>query len=59
VLGRKQGRQLLFDEVRERIAVQLAQQSRAKALHQYIQLLAGQALIEGVSLEGAESPLVQ
>jgi peptidyl-prolyl cis-trans isomerase C len=59
VLGRKQGRQLPFDEVRERIAVQLAQQSRAKALHQYIQLLAGQALVEGVSLEGTDSPLVQ
>ena len=59
VLGRKQGRQLPFDEVRGRIAVQLAQQSRAKALHQYIQLLAGKALVEGVSLEGADSPLVQ
>ncbi|HXE47803.1 MAG TPA: peptidylprolyl isomerase [Ramlibacter sp.] len=59
VLGRKQGRQLAFDEVRARIGVQLAQQSRAKALHQYIQLLAGQAVVEGVSLEGADSPLVQ
>lgn len=59
VLGRKQGRQLTFEEVRQRIAVQLAQQSRAKALHQYIQLLAGQALVEGVSLEGTDSPLVQ
>jgi peptidyl-prolyl cis-trans isomerase C len=59
VLGRKQGRQLSFDEVRERIAVQLAQQSRAKALHQYIQLLAGQASVEGVLLEATDSPLVQ
>jgi len=59
VLERKQGRQLAFDEVRERIGVQLAQQSRAKALHQYIQLLAGQALVEGVALEGTDSPLVQ
>jgi peptidyl-prolyl cis-trans isomerase C len=59
VLERQQGRQLPFDEVRERIALQLAQQSRAKALHQYIQVLAGQALVEGVSLEGADSPLVQ
>jgi peptidyl-prolyl cis-trans isomerase C len=59
VLGCKEGRQLPFDEVRERIAVQLAQQSRAKALHQYMQLLAGQALVEGVSLEGSDSPLVQ
>jgi len=59
VLGRKQGRQLPFEEARERIAVQLAQQSRAKALHQYMQLLAGQALVEGIALEGADSPLVQ
>jgi peptidyl-prolyl cis-trans isomerase C len=59
VLGRKQGRQLSFEDVRERIAVQLAQQSRAKALHQYIQLLAGQAVIEGVPLEASDSPLVQ
>ena len=37
----------------------LAQQSRATALHQYIRLLAGQALVEGIDLEGAETPLVQ
>jgi peptidyl-prolyl cis-trans isomerase C len=59
ILGRKQGRQPPFEEVQGRISVQLAQQSRAKALHQYIQLLAGQAIVEGVSLEGADSPLVQ
>lgn len=59
VLGNKQGRQGTYEEVRERIAVQLAQQSRARALHQYMQLLAGQALVEGVSLAGADSPLVQ
>lgn len=59
VLGRKQGRQSPYEEVKARIAVQLAQQSRAKALHQYMQLLAGQAIVEGVALEGADSPLVQ
>ena len=59
VLSRKQGRQAPFEEVRARIAVQLAQQSRARALHQSMQLLAGQAAIEGVALAGAESPLVQ
>lgn len=59
VLGCKQGRQPPFEEVHQRIAVQLAQQSRAKALHQYMQLLAGAAVVEGVALEGAESPLVQ
>lgn len=59
VLERLQGRQAAFAEVRERIAVQLAQQARAKALHQFMQLLAGRAAIEGVQIEGASSPLVQ
>ena len=59
VLGRKQGRQATFDEVRERIAGQLSQQARARALHQYVQLLAGQAIVEGVELQASGSPLVQ
>jgi len=59
VLGRRQGRQATFGEVHERIAVQLAQQTRARALHQYMQLLAGRANVHGVTLAGAESPLVQ
>lgn len=59
VLGRKQGHQPPFEEVQQRIAVELAQQSRAKALHQYMQLLAGGAAVEGIALDQAESPLVQ
>jgi peptidyl-prolyl cis-trans isomerase C len=59
ILGRKQGRRPPFEEVQERIAVQLAQQSRAKSLHQYMQLLAGQAIVTGVSLESSDTPLVQ
>jgi len=59
VLEREPGRQTPFEEARGRIAVQLAQQSRAKALHQYIGLLAGAAAVEGVALAGAQSPLVQ
>jgi peptidyl-prolyl cis-trans isomerase C len=59
VKGRRKGRQLAFNEVQERIAMQLTMQSRAKALHQYMQLLAGQALVEGVELDTADSPLVQ
>ena len=59
VLGRKQGRQSPFEAVQPLIAMQLAQQSRAKALHQYMQVLAGQAVVEGVELQGAQSPLVQ
>jgi peptidyl-prolyl cis-trans isomerase C len=59
VLGRKQGRRAAFEEVRGRIAVQLSQQARARALHQYMQLLAGRALAEGVALRGADSPVVR
>jgi len=59
VLARDAGRQQSFEEVGPRIAVQLAQQSRAKALHQYMQLLAGRADVSGLVLEGADSPLVQ
>ncbi|VTU36167.1 Putative peptidyl-prolyl cis-trans isomerase Cbf2 precursor [Variovorax sp. PBS-H4] len=59
VLERDAGRPQSFEEVRQRIAVQLAQQSRAKALHQYMQLLAGAAAVEGLVLDGADSLLVQ
>lgn len=59
VLERQAGREAAFDEVRERIAMDLAQQSRATALHQYIRVLAGQAVVEGMELDAAESPLMQ
>lgn len=59
VLGRRKGKQLEYAEVRDRVAAQLAMQSRAKALHQYMSLLAGDALVEGVELESADTPLVQ
>lgn len=59
VLERDPGRQLSFDEARTRIASLLAQQSRARALHQYIRVLAGRARVEGIALEAADSPLVQ
>jgi peptidyl-prolyl cis-trans isomerase C len=59
VLERRDGTTQSFDAVRERVAAQLAMQSRAKALHQYMSLLAGQALVEGIALDTADSPLVQ
>lgn len=59
VLERRSGRQPDYEEVRERIAALLTMQSRARALHQYMSLLVGQALVEGIELEGADSPLVQ
>jgi len=59
VMSRRAGKQPAYDEVRERIEVLLAMQSRARALHQYMSLLVGEALVEGIELEGADSPLVQ
>ncbi len=59
VRERRPGRLPPFEEVQERIALQLAQQNRARALHQYIRVLAGRAAVEGVELEAAESPLLQ
>ena len=59
VQERESGRQTPFEQVRERIAAMLTQQSRARALHQYIRVLAGQARVDGIELEAAESPLVQ
>ncbi len=59
VQGRREGEQKSYADVQERIAAQLTLQSRSKALRQYMSLLVGQALVEGVDLEGADSPLVQ
>lgn len=59
-LDRKlEGRMLPFEVVRERIAAYLHEASWRRAVSQYIQLLVGQASIEGCSLRGASSPLVQ
>ena len=61
LLARREGQQLSFDDVSARVATQLAAQSRAKALQQYMRLLVGQAKVEGLALglEGADSPLLQ
>lgn len=59
VLEREPGRQSAFEDVRDRITAVLAQQSRARAMHQYIRVLAGQAQVEGIDLDAAASPLMQ
>ena len=56
---RREGKPLAFLDVSERVAAQLALQSRAKALHQYMGLLVGQARVEGIILSSFDSPLVQ
>jgi peptidyl-prolyl cis-trans isomerase C len=59
VLARERGVQPAFETVRAAVAQSLRQQAFATALRQYLQLLAGQARIDGVALDGAASPLVQ
>jgi peptidyl-prolyl cis-trans isomerase C len=46
-------------QVQGRIAGELTLQSRATALRQYMLLLVGQARVEGIDLESADTPLVQ
>lgn len=51
VLAREPGRQPAFETVRSAVAQALRQQAFATALRQYLQVLAGQARIEGVVLD--------
>jgi peptidyl-prolyl cis-trans isomerase C len=47
-----------FAAVRGAVAVALRQQGFVTALRQYLQVLAGAAVVEGVDLEGRDTPLV-
>lgn len=59
VVARDPGQQPAFEEVRQAIALTLRQQAWVNALRQYLQLLAGAAVVEGVALDAADTPLVQ
>ena len=59
VLAREGGVPQPFEAVRGAVAVALRQQAWVTALRQCMQLLAGQARVEGVDLEAANTPLVQ
>ena len=59
VQGQRLGQLAPFDQVQTRIAGELTLQSRATALRQYMLLLVGQARVQGIDLEGADTPLVQ
>jgi len=48
-----------FEAVRESVAQSLRQQTYITALRQYLSVLAGAALVEGVELAAAATPLVQ
>ncbi|MEN9784164.1 MAG: hypothetical protein RJA24_1507, partial [Pseudomonadota bacterium] len=48
-----------FESVHGAVANSLRQQAFVTALKQYLSLLAGQAVVEGVELDAADTPLVQ
>lgn len=59
-LDRKiEGRKLPFDHVKAKIAAFLEASSWSRAVAQYIGILAGEAKIKGIQIDGADSPLVQ
>lgn len=59
VLGREPGAVPAYESVHAAVAQALRQQSFTTALRQYLQLLAGQADLQGVDLDAADTPLVQ
>ena len=59
VLERDPGEAQTFEAVRGAVASALRHQAFVTALRQYVSLLAGEATIEGVELEAADTPLVR
>lgn len=59
LLRHEPGQDLPYEAVAPRIAAWLREASFRTALRQYVQVLAGQASIEGFTLAAAEGPLVQ
>lgn len=56
---RVEGELVPYHMVKERIAAQLSQRVWQKSVTQYLQMLVGEATIEGIALQGAASPLLQ
>ncbi|HJV82793.1 peptidylprolyl isomerase [Noviherbaspirillum sp.] len=59
VMRKIEGKLVPFEAVREEIAENLTLAAWQRGVHQYMQILVGRANIEGITLDGAESPLVQ
>ena len=59
VLEREGGVPQTYEAVRGAVAMALRQQAWVTALRQCLQLLAGQAMVEGIDLDAASTPLVQ
>lgn len=58
VLRREPGVVQPYDSVRGAVAMSLRQKTYVGALRQYLRLLAGQASVEGVELDAADTPLI-
>ena len=59
VLRRIEGQPIAYEAVQAQIADRLSRAAWQRAVHQYLHLLVGRAEIDGVELEGTDSPLVQ
>jgi peptidyl-prolyl cis-trans isomerase C len=59
VLAREPGAAQSFETVRGAVAMSLRQLAYVTALRQYLRLLAGEAQVQGVDLDAADTPLVQ
>ncbi|MGQ0522493.1 MAG: peptidylprolyl isomerase [Betaproteobacteria bacterium] len=59
VLEREPGTLQPFEAVRAAVAMALRQQAFVTALRQYLLVLAGEADVEGIDLEAADTPLVR
>jgi len=59
VLQREGGVPQPFESVRGAVEMALRQQAWVTALRQCLQVLAGQAVVEGIDLDAADSPLLQ
>ena len=59
VLQREPGVAQPYESVRAMVSQSLRQQTYVTALRQYLRLLAGEARVEGVDLEAADTPQVQ
>lgn len=59
VLAREPGKALPFESVHGAVAMALKQKTYVTALRQYMALLAGNAVLQGIDLAAADSPLLQ
>ena len=59
VLEREPGVAQPFEAVSGAVTMSLRQQAYVTALRQFLQLLAGKAVVEGVELDAADTPLLQ